>query len=59
MELERCPWPLLIEVLDFRAYARMRARMEQDPDEYPMSDLADLVRKTQARLGREMLDAWG
>lgn len=37
----------------------MRARMEQDPDEYPMSDLADLVRKTQARLGREMLDAWG
>jgi len=56
-ELEVCPWPVLVDVLEFRAYSNTRQSMEQHPDEYSDSDLSETVRQTQARLGREMVDA--
>lgn len=56
-ELDVCPWPLLIDILEARAYSNMRQYLEQHPTEYPDSPMADTVRDTQGRVQRELIDA--
>ena len=54
-ELEVCPWPLLVDVLGYRAYADTRQYLEQHPEEYPDSEMAETVRKVQERVGRALV----
>lgn len=56
-ELEVCPWPLLVDVLSSRAYVDTRRYLEQHPDEYPDSEMADVVREIQDRVGRAQVAA--
>lgn len=44
-----------MDVLSYRSYANMRQYLEQHPDEYPDSEMADTVRDIQNKVGLELV----